>query len=75
MGYYDGTIKRKWIEVIEIGPRETYELKRGQRILSQQILHDIVEVKRPLIDEQRSVSPSYRVVVVLECVEYEEKHN
>ncbi len=64
-------IKRKWVEVKEIIGEDSLVLERGQRIVDTRIIHDVVEVKKPLAHSHNSHTPDYMTVIVLECVEYE----
>lgn len=64
-------IKRKWVEVKEIIGEDSLVLQRGQRIVDTRIIHDVVEVKKPLAHSYNSHTPDYKTVIVLECVEYE----
>ena len=64
-------IKRKWVEVKEIIGNDSLVLERGQRIVDTRIIHDVVEVKKPLAHSHNSHTPDYKTVIVLECVEYE----
>ena len=64
-------IKRKWVEVKEVIGEGSLVLERGQRIVDTRIIHDVVEVKKPLAHSHNSHTPDYKTVIVLECVEYE----
>ena len=64
-------IKSKTIEVKEIIGEDSLVLQRGQRIVDTRIIHDVVEVKKPLAHSHNSHTPDYKTVIVLECVEYE----
>lgn len=68
-------IKRKWVETIEIEGEAVMELKPGQRVIDSRIIHEVVELKQPNgigSPSVRTHSPSYKTVIVLECVEYED---
>lgn len=60
-------VVRKWIEVAEFQQGETFELHRNQQVISTKVINEIVPSE--LITE--SVWPKVKVVVVLQCTEFE----
>ena len=65
-------IKSKWIEVREINSADKLVLEPGQRIVDTKIIGETVSLPRTGTNTQFAM-PSYKTVIVLECIEFEER--
>lgn len=60
------TVKRKYIKTVEVQEGEEYQIPRNQQIITSRIIHEITP------ESEGPVFPRYKVVIVLQCVEFEE---
>lgn len=68
--YKPRKITRKWIEVKELRGTEKLTLVIGQRVLDTKIMSEAVSPSQGF-GVKRSM-PEHKVVIVLECVEFED---
>lgn len=60
------TVKRKYIKTVEVLEGQEYPVPRNQQIITSRIIHEITP------ESEGPVFPRYKVVIVLQCVEFEE---
>lgn len=67
------TVKRKYIKTVEVQEGEEYQIPRNQQIITTKVIHQITpENGQPIGWRDRLLFPRYKVVIVLQCVEFEE---
>ena len=59
-------VKRKYIKTVEVPEGEEYQIPRNQQIITTKIIHQITP------ENGEPVFPKYKVVIVMQCVEFEE---
>mgnify|MGYP000843988342 FL=1 len=60
------TVKRKYLKTVEVMAGEEYQVPRNQQIITSRIIHKITP------ESEGPVFPRYKVVIVMQCVEFEE---
>lgn len=60
------TVKRKYIKTVEVQEGEEYQIPRNQQIITTKVIHQITP------ENGQPTFPRYKVVIVLQCVEFEE---
>lgn len=58
-------VKRKYIKTIEVHEGEEFQIPRNQQIITTKVIHQITP------ENGEPVFPRYKVVIVLQCVEFE----
>ena len=60
-------IKRKFLRTVELDPDQEFIVPRNQQIVMTKVVHEVLPEKVMV-----PTYPRYKVIVVLQCVEFEE---